>query len=34
MNTLRVTQIGDSLGVILPREMLARLRLQRGDAVT
>jgi putative addiction module antidote len=33
MNTLKVTQIGNSLGVILPKEVLARLKLERGDAV-
>lgn len=33
MNTLKVTQIGNSLGVIIPKEILARLKLGRGDAV-
>ena len=33
MNTLKVTQIGNSLGVILPKEILTRLKLERGDAV-
>lgn len=33
MHSLKVTQIGNSLGVILPREVLARLKLQKGDVV-
>jgi putative addiction module antidote len=33
MNTLKVTQIGNSLGVVLPKEIVARLKLQRGDTV-
>ncbi len=33
MTTLKLTQIGNSLGVILPKEVLARLKLQKGDAV-
>lgn len=28
---LRVTTIGNSAGVILPRELLARLRVEKGD---
>lgn len=28
---LKVTQIGNSLGVVLPREILAELDLERGD---
>ncbi|MCE7031448.1 AbrB/MazE/SpoVT family DNA-binding domain-containing protein [Lysobacter sp. GX 14042] len=28
---LKITAIGNSAGVILPRELLARLRLQKGD---
>ncbi|HET7656469.1 MAG TPA: AbrB/MazE/SpoVT family DNA-binding domain-containing protein [Luteimonas sp.] len=30
---LKITAIGNSAGVILPRELLARLRLQKGDAL-
>jgi putative addiction module antidote len=30
---LRITTIGNSAGVILPRELLARLRVSKGDAV-
>lgn len=33
MYTLKLTQIGNSVGVILPKEMLARLKLEKGDAV-
>lgn len=33
MSTLKLTQIGNSLGVILPKEVLARLKLVKGDAV-
>ena len=28
---LKVTTIGNSAGVILPRELLARLRVEKGD---
>jgi putative addiction module antidote len=31
--TLKVTQIGNSLGVILPKEVLAKLRVEKGDAL-
>ena len=30
-SVLKVTQIGNSLGVVLPREILAELDLERGD---
>ncbi len=33
MTTLKLTQIGNSVGVILPKEILARLRLEKGDSV-
>lgn len=33
MHTLKLTQIGNSMGVILPREMLAKLGLTKGDTV-
>jgi putative addiction module antidote len=33
MTTLKLTQIGNSVGVILPKEVLARLKLERGDTV-
>lgn len=30
---LKITAIGNSAGVILPRELLARLRVDKGDEV-
>lgn len=33
MATLKLTQIGNSLGLILPKEVLARLKLEKGDSV-
>ncbi|MBI3044566.1 MAG: AbrB/MazE/SpoVT family DNA-binding domain-containing protein [Betaproteobacteria bacterium] len=30
---LKITTIGNSAGVILPRELLARLRVAKGDAL-
>jgi putative addiction module antidote len=33
MQNLKITQIGNSLGVILPKEILARLKLEKGDTV-
>lgn len=30
---LKITAIGNSAGVILPRELLARLRVAKGDAL-
>lgn len=29
MHTLKLTQIGNSVGVVLPKEALARLKLQK-----
>ncbi len=31
MTTLKVTTVGNSTGVILPREILERLRVSKGD---
>lgn len=31
MIKLKVTQIGNSLGVVLPKEALARLKVDKGD---
>jgi len=31
MTTLKVTQIGNSLGVILPKELLSKMKLAKGD---
>ena len=33
MTALKLTQIGNSVGLILPKEVLARLKLQKGDTV-
>ena len=33
MSALKLTQIGNSVGVILPKEILARLKLEKGDTV-
>jgi putative addiction module antidote len=33
MTALKLTQIGNSVGLILPKEMLARLKLEKGDTV-
>ncbi len=33
MTVLKLTQIGNSVGVVLPREVLAKLKLEKGDTV-
>ena len=33
MTVLKLTQIGNSVGVILPKEVLARLKVEKGDKV-
>ena len=33
MHALKLTQIGNSLGLILPKEVLTRLKLEKGDTV-
>lgn len=33
MHTLKLTQIGNSVGVILPKEVLARLKVGKGDTL-
>lgn len=33
MHALKLTQIGNSVGVILPKEVLARLKLGKGDTL-
>jgi putative addiction module antidote len=33
MHVLKLTQIGNSVGVVLPKEVLARLHLEKGDAL-
>lgn len=31
MNIIKITTIGNSAGVVLPKEILARLRVDKGD---
>ena len=31
--TLKITTVGNSIGVILPKDVLARLRVSKGDTV-
>jgi len=33
MSALKLTQIGNSVGVILPKEILAKMNLEKGDTV-
>lgn len=33
MHKLKLTQIGNSIGVILPREVLGRLKLEKGESL-
>ena len=33
MTTLKVTTVGNSAGVVLPREVLERLRVAKGDVL-
>jgi putative addiction module antidote len=33
MQALKLTQIGNSVGVVLPKEVLSQLKLQKGDTV-
>ena len=33
MTALKLTQIGNSLGVILPKEVIARLKVEKGDSL-
>ena len=33
MYALKLTQIGNSVGVVLPKEALAQLKLEKGDTV-
>jgi putative addiction module antidote len=34
MPTVRVTRVGNSLGVILPKDVTARLKVEQGDELT
>ena len=31
MHTLKLTQLGNSVGAIFPKELLSRMRLEKGD---
>ena len=33
MTTLKLTTVGNSTGLILPKEILGRLRVQKGDSL-
>jgi putative addiction module antidote len=33
MIPLKLTQVGNSLGVILPKEIIAKLRVEKGDEI-
>jgi putative addiction module antidote len=33
MSALKLTQIGNSVGLILPKEVLARLKVEKGDTL-
>ena len=33
MNTLKLTTVGNSVGIILPKEILEKLRVQKGDTL-
>jgi putative addiction module antidote len=33
MFSLKLTQIGNSVGVVLPKDLLARLHLEKGDTL-
>jgi putative addiction module antidote len=33
MTALKLTQIGNSIGVILPKEVLAKLKVEKGDTL-
>jgi putative addiction module antidote len=33
MHTLKLTQIGNSVGVILPKDILSKLHLEKGDEI-
>ncbi|MFC6283729.1 MULTISPECIES: AbrB/MazE/SpoVT family DNA-binding domain-containing protein [Polaromonas] len=33
MSALKLTQIGNSVGVILPKDVLARMKVEKGDTV-
>ena len=34
MTTVKVTTVGNSVGIVLPKEILARLNIQKGDTLS
>ena len=32
-NTLKITTVGNSVGIVLPKEILEKLRVQKGDTL-
>lgn len=32
--TLKLTQIGNSVGLVIPKDLLAKLRVGKGDSIT
>jgi putative addiction module antidote len=32
-NSVKITQIGNSTGIVLPKEVLSRLKVQKGDSL-
>lgn len=32
-NTMKITTVGNSVGIVLPREILERLRVEKGDTL-
>jgi putative addiction module antidote len=33
MQTLKLTEVGNSMGIVLPKELLEKLRVQKGDTL-
>lgn len=34
MTKVKITQVGNSVGIVLPKEILERLRVSKGDTLT
>lgn len=34
VHRVKLTQIGNSVGIVLPKELLAKLRMDKGDSLT
>ena len=34
VHKVKLTQIGNSVGIVLPKELLAKLRVDKGDSLT